>query len=81
VAAPAQPKAQQYSSLGDDNEYGRAGLLDDNDPFGDPFAGDETPVHERSRMQCECLDQGYQRDLANGRARGLSKWGCRIVTG
>lgn len=53
----AQPKAQdrEWATLDDDqSSIHRGGLLDPNDPFGDPFADDnDTPVHERQRMQCE----------------------------
>ena len=42
-----------YATLEDDG-HGKRGLLDPNDPFGDPFADDaDTPHHEKQRMQCE----------------------------
>lgn len=55
----AQPKAntrdREWATLDDDqSSIHRSGLLDPNDPFGDPFADDnDTPMHERQRMQCE----------------------------
>ncbi len=61
---PAQARRQSTSQGGKRNEvsyraveeesgHGRKGLLDPNDPFGDPFAdGLETPMQERPRMQC-----------------------------
>ncbi|WVR00260.1 hypothetical protein IAU59_007403 [Kwoniella sp. CBS 9459] len=57
LAAPAgqrQPRPREYASLEDDYPQGRSGLLDPNDPFGDPFADDnDTPIQEKKRMQCE----------------------------
>jgi hypothetical protein len=52
----AKPARQEpaYRSLEEEGGVGRKGLLDPNDPFGDPFADDiETPVQERQRMNCE----------------------------
>ncbi|WVW86142.1 hypothetical protein I302_108183 [Kwoniella bestiolae CBS 10118] len=54
-----QPPARDYEALEDDllgtsAPGGRKGLLDPNDPFGDPFADDnDTPIQENRRMQCE----------------------------
>ena len=46
-------KSQAYTSLEDDG-HAKKGLLDPNDPFGDPFADDnDTPVGEKQRMTCE----------------------------
>jgi hypothetical protein len=53
-----QRPPREYASLEDDVDPrgGRQGLLDPNDPFGDPFADDmETPVQEKPRMQCELV--------------------------
>ena len=44
---------RQYRSLEEEGGLGRKGLLDPNDPFGDPFADDETPMQEKQRMTCE----------------------------
>ncbi|WWC64596.1 uncharacterized protein I303_107207 [Kwoniella dejecticola CBS 10117] len=49
-----QPPAREYASLEDEfgTSQGKKGLLDPNDPFGDPFADDnDTPVQENRRMQ------------------------------
>jgi hypothetical protein len=59
--APAQASKQnphqnrEWASLEDDQaSVHRGGLLDPNDPFGDPFADDnDTPLHEKQRMQCK----------------------------
>lgn len=59
--AKSQPKAEsstrdrEWAALDDDqSSINQSGLLDPNDPFGDPFADDnDTPIHERQRMQCE----------------------------
>ncbi|WVF73079.1 hypothetical protein IAT40_007898 [Kwoniella sp. CBS 6097] len=49
-----QAPPREYASLEDDYPQGRSGLLDPNDPFGDPFADDnDTPIQEKKRMQCE----------------------------
>lgn len=49
--------SKQYAALEDDG-HGKRGLLDPNDPFGDPFADDnDTPHQEKQRMQCESADQ------------------------
>jgi len=58
AAPPPQQKQQQnreWASLEDDSSsVHRSGLLDPNDPFGDPFADDnDTPLYENKRMQCE----------------------------
>ncbi|OCF38205.1 hypothetical protein I317_07245 [Kwoniella heveanensis CBS 569] len=57
LAAPAghrQAPPREYASLEDDYPQGRSGLLDPNDPFGDPFADEnDTPIQEKKRMQCE----------------------------
>ena len=40
----------------DSSSVHRSGLLDPNDPFGDPFADDnDTPLQENKRMQCEFI--------------------------
>lgn len=57
-AAPPQQRQQQnreWASLDDDaSSIHRSGLLDPNDPFGDPFADDnDTPLQENKRMQCK----------------------------
>jgi len=56
-AAPPQQRQQnrEWASLEDDSSsIHRSGLLDPNDPFGDPFADDnDTPLQENKRMQCE----------------------------
>ena len=42
-----------YAALEEDKQS-RGGLLDPNDPFGDPFADEtDTPMQEKPRMQCE----------------------------
>lgn len=42
-----------YAAL-DEEKQSRGGLLDPNDPFGDPFADEaDTPMQEKPRMQCE----------------------------
>ncbi|OCF61240.1 hypothetical protein L486_00886 [Kwoniella mangroviensis CBS 10435] len=52
-----QAPARDYEALDDDFTGGagggnRKGLLDPNDPFGDPFADDnDTPIQENRRMQ------------------------------
>ena len=53
-AAGASGSSQQasYSQL----DEGRSGLLDPNDPFGDPFADEnDTPQVEKRRMECELI--------------------------
>lgn len=54
-AKPTQGRDREWATLDDDQSgVQRGGLLDPNDPFGDPFAADDdTPLHERQRMQCE----------------------------
>lgn len=49
-----QAREREWATLDDDqSSIHRGGLLDPNDPFGDPFAADDdTPMHERQRMQC-----------------------------
>jgi hypothetical protein len=58
-AAPPQQRQQnrEWASLEDDSSsIHRSGLLDPNDPFGDPFADDnDTPLQENKRMQCEFI--------------------------
>jgi hypothetical protein len=61
--APQQQQKQnahqnrEWASLDDDqSSIHRGGLLDPNDPFGDPFADDnDTPLHEKQRMQCRLI--------------------------
>jgi hypothetical protein len=75
-AAPAPQQRQQqnreWASLDDDaSSIHRGGLLDPNDPFGDPFADDnDTPLQERQRMQCKSNDILLAQKLIY-RARGL----------
>jgi len=50
----------------DSSSIHRSGLLDPNDPFGDPFADDnDTPLQENKRMQCEstCLYDWIKTDV------------------
>ncbi|KAK8853196.1 hypothetical protein IAR55_003898 [Kwoniella newhampshirensis] len=52
VAAPAKKASRDYATLDDDYGQGKSGLLDPNDPFGDPFADEgDTPMQEKQRMQ------------------------------
>nr|XP_031860429.1 uncharacterized protein CI109_004039 [Kwoniella shandongensis]KAA5527501.1 hypothetical protein CI109_004039 [Kwoniella shandongensis] len=52
VAAPAKKASRDYANLDDDYGQGKSGLLDPNDPFGDPFADEgDTPMQEKQRMQ------------------------------
>ena len=45
---------KSYRSLEDDGTQMKKGLLDRDDPFGDPFGDDnDTPYQERPRMECE----------------------------
>lgn len=51
---PDPQEGNTYQSLED--EFGSKGLLDPNDPFGDPFADDEeatTPHQEKPRQECK----------------------------
>lgn len=60
-AAAAKRGSVSYRTLEEEGGHGRKGLLDPNDPFGDPFADVdelETPIQERPRMQCECSTAG-----------------------
>ncbi|RXK40501.1 hypothetical protein M231_02153 [Tremella mesenterica] len=51
VSAPTTKKQTPYAQL-DDEPVSKKGLLDADDPFGDPFADDDdTPAVERPRMQ------------------------------
>ena len=80
-APPPQQRQQQnreWASLDDDaSSIHRGGLLDPNDPFGDPFADDnDTPLQERQRMQCKLsLIAPSVLKLIN-RARGID-WSIR----
>lgn len=51
-AGPSSSGQDRYSALRDDGAHGKKGLLDPNDPFGDPFADDDTPLQEKPRMGC-----------------------------
>lgn len=68
-AEPSSGRGDRYSSL-DDGGHGKKGLLDPNDPFGDPFAGedDDTPMHEKPRMGCEFFhpQRGHKLTLRDG---------------
>ncbi|ORX40626.1 hypothetical protein BD324DRAFT_611568 [Kockovaella imperatae] len=49
--AKSSGQANHYRSLADDGTHAKKGLLDSNDPFGDPFADDnDTPLGEKQRM-------------------------------
>lgn len=50
-SSASHPHSTDYRSL-DNDGLGKKGLLDPNDPFGDPFADDETPAQEKPRMEC-----------------------------
>lgn len=50
ASAPRAYAQQDYQAL--DDNVGRAGLLDPDDPFSDPF-DDETPAQEKPRMECQ----------------------------
>lgn len=58
VKGASAPKRNEvaYRALEEESGHGRKGLLDPNDPFGDPFADEtDTPMQDRPRMQCEWL--------------------------
>lgn len=68
----AKPARQEpaYRSLEEEGGVGRKGLLDPNDPFGDPFADDiETPVQERQRMNCESRPGSNLADIQGPRSK------------
>ena len=53
-APPSKRNSVAYRALEQQGGQGRKGLLDPNDPFGDPFADEnDTPMQERPRMQCK----------------------------
>lgn len=74
-APPPQQQRQnrEWASLDDDaSSIHRGGLLDPNDPFGDPFADDnDTPLQERQRMQCK-LARSAVRDEADKQGEKFS---------
>jgi hypothetical protein len=71
-AGPSRQASSQrprdYAALDEETgAQGRHGLLDPNDPFGDPFADEQdTPVQEKPRMQCE-----WSRSFTSAGAHGL----------
>jgi hypothetical protein len=82
VQDPHKYPQQDYQAL--DDNVGRRGLLDPDDPFSDPFGDDETPAQEKPRMECEChlaVDASEQTDIVQGARSKLIQLATRIASG